>query len=251
MVQSELVRPDERVDSLERGGLRIIQSPRAFSFSLDAVLLAHYASVANYDTVMDLCTGSAVIPLLLSTRAKGLKQVGLELNAEAAERAERSVLLNNLTGSIEIIAGDVRKVKAVLRGRRFSLVTVNPPYLPLGQGVASNCDAHRMARHEVDVTLSEVVSAAAYLLATGGRLAMVHRAFRLTDILVVLREHRLEPKRLRFVHHKVNTEARLVLIESVKDAKADLKVAPPLYVHQENGALSLELQELYAGGELR
>jgi len=251
MVQSELVRPDERVDSLERGGLRIIQSPRAFSFSLDAVLLAHYASVANYDTVMDLCTGSAVIPLLLSTRAKGLKQVGLELNAEAAERAERSVLLNDLTGSIEIIAGDVRKVKAVLRGRRFSLVTVNPPYLPLGQGVASNCDARKMARHEVDVTLREVVSAAAYLLATGGRLAMVHRAFRLTDILVVLREHRLEPKRLRLVHHKVNTEARLVLIESVKDAKAELKVAPPLYVHQENGALSLELQELYAGGELR
>lgn len=250
-MEDKLARPGERVDNLGRGGLFIIQSPGAFSFSVDAVLLAHYASVANYEEVVDLCTGTAVIPLLLSTRAKGLKQLGVELCPEAAERAARSVRLNNLADSIEIVQGDVKQIRAIMPAKRFSLVTANPPYLPLGQGLSSLSPSRRMARHEVTLSLREVVSAAAYLLGTGGRFAMVHRAFRLTDVLVALREHRLEPKRLRLVHHKDGGQAELVLVESVKEAKPSLSVAPPLVIHQADGRMTEELQELYAGGALR
>jgi len=250
-VPDKLTLPGERVDSLGRGGLFIIQSPNAFSFSVDAVLLAHYASVANYEEVVDLCTGTAVIPLLLSTRAIGLKQIGVELCPEAADRAARSVTLNNLSDGIQIIQGDVKQVRGLLPAKRVSLVTANPPYLPLGQGLSSCAPSRRMARHEVTISLNEVVSAAAYLLGTGGRFAMVHRAFRLTDVLTALRGHRLEPKRLRLVHPKEGESAQLVLIESVKDAKASLSVAPPLMIHQSDGHMTEELQELYAGGAMR
>lgn len=250
-MRNEFVEPGERLDNLERGGLRIIQDPRSFCFSLDAVLLAHFAAVQNYDRVMDLCTGSGVVPLLLSTRAKGLKQVGMELCAETAERAQRSMCLNGLAESIEVVTGDVRQVRQLFPSRRFSLVTVNPPYLPLGQGETSAKETRSMARHEVTLTLAEVVRAAAYLLPTGGRLAMVHRACRLVDILTSLRENRIEPKRLRFVHTKVKAPASLVLVEAIRDAKPLLTVGVPIYIHHEDGTYTAELQELYAGGELR
>jgi len=251
ILSDEFVKPGERIDNLERGGLRIIQDPRSFCFSLDAVLLAHFAAVQNYDSVMDLCTGSGIVPLLLSTRAKGLKQVGMELCAETAERAQRSICLNGLEESIEVVVGDVRQVRQIFPSRRFNLVTVNPPYLPLGQGETSEKGARCMARHEVTLTLAEVVRAAAYFLPTGGRLAMVHRACRLVDILTGLRESRLEPKRLRFVHTKFKAAASLVLVEAVRDAKPLLNVGLPIYIHQEDGTYTAELQELYAGGELR
>lgn len=240
----------ERIDSLERGGLRIIQSPSSFCFSIDAVLLAHFATVHNYDSVMDLCTGTGVIPLLLSTRAKGLVQTGLELNSEVAERAKRSVLLNGLDGAISIVAGDLRQVRANFPHGSFTLVTANPPYLPLGQGEVSMADVRRMARHEVTATLKDVVAAAQWLLPTGGRFAMVHRPFRLTDILVCLREHRLEPKRLRFVHPSAQREANMVLVESVKDARPELKLSAPIIVHDVGGGYTEQILNLYAGGEL-
>lgn len=251
IISNEFVKPGERIDNLERGGLKIIQDPRAFCFSVDAVLLAHFAPVQNYDRVMDLCTGSGVIPLLLSTRRKGLNQVGMELCAATAERAQRSMRLNGLEESIEVVTGDVRQVRQLFPSRRFNLVTVNPPYLPLGQGETSEKEARCTARHEVTLTLAEVVRAAAYLLPTGGRLAMVHRACRLVDILISLRENRVEPKRLRFVHAKAKAPASLVLVEAVRDAKPLLTVGRPIYIHQEDGTYTAELQELYAGGELR
>lgn len=240
----------ERIDSLERGGLRIIQSPSSFCFSIDAVLLAHFATVHNYESVMDLCTGTGVIPLLLSTRAKGLIQTGLELNGEVAERARRSVKLNGLENAISIVEGDLRQVRASFPHAKFGLVTANPPYLPIGQGEVSAADVRRMARHEVTATLKDVVAAAQWLLPTGGRFAMVHRPFRLTDIVVCLREHRLEPKRLRFVHASMAKEANMVMIEAVKDAKPELKLGAPIIVHNDDGGYTEQILTLYAGGEL-
>jgi tRNA1(Val) A37 N6-methylase TrmN6 len=244
------VLPGERIDNLERGGLRIIQSPDAFCFSVDAVLLAHFAVVRSFDRVMDLCTGTAIIPLLLSTRAKGLRQWGIELNGEVAERATRSVALNGLSESITISQGDVRQIRDGYPHGSFDLVTANPPYLPLAQGEMSTSDLRRMARHELTANLRDVVAAAQWLLPTGGRFAMVHRPNRLTDILVTLREHRLEPKRLRLVHPAEGKEACMVLVESTKDAKPELKLGAPLYIHQQDGNYSEQLRTLYAGGEL-
>lgn len=242
--------PGERIDDLERRGLRIIQSPSAFCFSVDAVLLAHFAGVRNYDHVMDLCTGTAIIPLLLSTRANGLRQWGIELNIQVAERAARSVELNGLTENITIVQGDVRDVRNSYPHGHFDLVTANPPYLPLAQGAMNASDLRRMARHELTANLRDVVEATQWLLPTGGRFAMVHRPRRLTDILVTLREHRLEPKRLRLVHPAEGKEACMVLVESIKDAKPELKVGAPIYIHQRDGRYTEQLRTLYAGGEL-
>lgn len=246
----KLVLPGERIDDLERGGVRIIQSRDAFCFSVDAVLLAHFAAVHNYDRVMDLCTGTAIIPILLSTRAKGLRQWGLELNDEVSERAMRSVALNRLSDKITVVKGDVRDIRGSFAHGGFDLVTANPPYLPLAQGDISTSDLRSMARHEVTVTLRDVIAAAQWLLPTGGRFAMVHRPHRLADIIVTLRELRLEPKRLRLVHPAAGKEACMVLVESIKDAKPELKVGAPIYIHQRDGSYTEQLRTLYAGGEL-
>jgi len=199
---------------------------------------------------MDLCTGTAIIPLLLSTRANGLRQWGIELNIEVAERAARSIALNGLTENITIVQGDVREVRDSYPHGRFDLVTANPPYLPLAQGEMNASDLRRMARHELTANLRDVVAAAQWLLPTGGRFAMVHRPHRLTDILVTLREHRLEPKRLRLVHPAEGKEPCMVLVESIKDAKPELKVGTPIYIHQRDGHYTEQLRILYAGGEL-
>jgi len=245
-----IISANERIDDLERAGLRLIQCPASFCFSIDAVLLSHFATAHNYDRVMDLCTGTGVIPLLLSTRAKGLRLVGLELNREVAERAARSVRLNKLEASIAIECGDVRNFKSLFPHNSFNVVVANPPYLPVGQGNLSAVDVQRMARHEVTATLRDVVAAAQWLLPTGGRFAMVHRSHRLTDILVVLREHRLEPKRMRMVHAAAGKEANIVLVEAVKDAKPDLVSGPPIFVHNADGTYTAEIRRLYAGGDL-
>lgn len=268
-----LVQAGERLDDLQRNGLRIIQSEDAFCFSIDAVLLSHFATVKNGDAVVDLGTGSGVIPLLLSTRASSLKITGLELNEVAADRARRSVEINALEQCITIVQGDLREMSAscaegnpnlrascakgnlnlrasCARGK-YNLVLCNPPYLPQGIGATSVQNTRRMARHEITATLSDVVSASAYLLSTGGRFAMVHRPFRLADIMCALREHNLEPKRLRMVHPTAGSEANMVLVEAIKDSKPALRVGQPIFVHENDGGYTAQILELYAGGALR
>lgn len=245
-----LLRSGERVDDLQRAGLRIIQSPDAFCFSIDAVLLAHFASLKHGDHCLDLGTGSGVIPLLLSSRARRLKITGLELNPEVADRARRSIELNGLSESISIVEGDLRQSAELFGQVRFDIVVCNPPYLPIGIGETSQLDTRRMARHEVTATLVDVIKAASRLTSTGGRFALVHRPFRLGDIICTLREFKLEPKRLRMVYPSAGKEANMVLVESIKDAKPDLKVGSPIFVHEPGGGYSSQVAALYAGGEL-
>lgn len=240
----------ERIDDLQRAGLRIIQSHDSFCFSIDAVLLAHFATLRNGDSVIDLGTGSGVIPLLVSTRAQRLRITGLELNPVVAERAQRSVILNNLQHTIRIIQGDLRVSRSLFPGEIFNSVLCNPPYLPAGIGETSEHELRRMARHEVTATLEDVVKAAAELLSTGGRFCLVHRPSRLADIMYALRGRRLEPKRLRLVYPALGREANMVLLEAIKDAKPDLRVGPPIYIHERDGTYTSQIASLYAGGEL-
>lgn len=240
----------ERLDDLRRAGLSIIQCSDAFCFSIDAVLLAHFATVKNGDDIMDLGTGSGVIPLLVSTRGERLSITGLELNEIVADRARRSVQVNQLAHSINIVQGDLKDAARIFGYERFSLVVSNPPYLPIGIGETSQGTTRRMARHEVTATLHDVVKSSSDLLSTGGRLALVHRPSRMADIFCALREYRLEPKRLRLVHPAAGKEANMILLEAIKNAKPDLRVGKPIYIHNDDGSYSAQIASLYAGGEL-
>ena len=236
--------PGERLDDLLIDDLKIIQDDSAFCFSLDAVLLAHFATVRRGDRVVDLGTGTGIIPLLLTTREEQKEIVGVEIQPEVADRARRSVMRNGLSQRVRIVEGDLREVNTLLPGFRAELVTSNPPYLPIGTGETSPREEVAMARHEVCCNLLDVVRAAAYLLGSAGRFAMVHRPNRLVEILSTMSSERLEPKRLRLVHPRVGKEANMVLVEGIKDARQGLQVLPPLFVYDGEG-YSSELRAIY------
>lgn len=235
----------ERLDDLT-GKLKIIQSNEVFSFSMDAVLLAHFASVPKKGRIVDLCSGNGVIPLLISTYTTA-EIYGVEIQRRLADMAARSVELNNLTKQIHIIQGDLKDSPHMLGKGTFDLVTVNPPYLPL-DGQEKNINQHvAIARHEITTNLSEVINTGSQLLKVGGRFSMVHKPTRLVDIIYLLRESRIEPKRIRFVHPARDREANMVLIEGTKYGGKELHVIPPLIVYDDNGKYTEEIYQIYYG----
>ncbi|WP_047986279.1 tRNA1(Val) (adenine(37)-N6)-methyltransferase [Ornithinibacillus californiensis] len=237
---------DERLDYLTMDeGLQIIQSPSAFSFSLDAVLLANFASIPiKRGSILDLCSGNGVIPLLLSRKTKG-NIVGVEIQDRIFNMAERSVELNQLTDQIRMIHGDLRNLKGELGHSSFDVVTCNPPYFKTPSSTEHNQNEHlTIARHEVLCTLDDAVKACKLHVRPGGKVAMVHRPGRLVDILATFRAYKLEPKRLRLVYPKKGREANMLLVEGIRDGKADLHILPPLYIYNEDGTYTEEASEI-------
>lgn len=243
--------PGERIDDLLTRGLHIIQSDEVFAFSLDAVLLARFCSVPPRGKIVDLCTGNGVIPLLLSTRTQA-SIVGVEIQPRLAGMAQRNVELNGLGAQLHMLEGDLKEAHVSLGRGEFDLVTVNPPYMPVTTGEQNGNPHIAAARHELYCTLEDVLAACAKLVRTGGRVAMVHRPSRLAEIIVGMRQVKLEPKRIRFVHPRAGVEANMVLIEALRDGKPDVRLLPPLIVHEGDGYCS-ELQAVFHGqtGELR
>ncbi|MFZ5814155.1 MAG: tRNA1(Val) (adenine(37)-N6)-methyltransferase [Bacillota bacterium] len=239
------LRPGERLDDLGRGGLRIIQHPGRFPFAIDAVLLAHFATVRGRDRVLDLGTGGGVVPLLLAGRHPEAQITGLEIQAETAGMAARSVQLNGLTDRIRIDCGDYREVGRLYGHGSFDVVTMNPPYREPGRGRISPAEARALARHELTATLADAVQAAAVAVKFRGRVAMVFITERLTDLIGQLRRHRLEPKRLRLVHPRAGRPANLLLLEAVKGGGPGLTVEPPLVVYEQGQRFTAEVQAIY------
>lgn len=235
----------ERVDDLHRNGYVIIQDPKRFCFGIDAVILSGFAEVKKGENVMDLCTGTGIIPILLEAKTEGSHFTGLEIQEESVEMARRSVRLNGLEDKVTIDFGDVKNTEALYRASSFDVVTVNPPYMNEGGGLKNGYSPKTIARHEVLCSLDDVVDAAARLLVPQGRLYMVHRPHRLTDIMVTLRNHRLEPKRLRFVHSYADREPVMVLVEAVSNGKPMVKVMPPLIIYKEDGEYTGEIMKIY------
>ena len=235
----------ERVDDLHRNGYVIIQDPKRFCFGIDAVILSGFAEVKKGEKVMDLCTGTGIIPILLEAKTEGSHFTGLEIQEESVEMARRSVRLNGLEDKVTIDFGDVKNTEALYRASSFDVVTVNPPYMNEGGGLKNGYSPKTIARHEVLCSLEDVVNAAARLLVPQGRLYMVHRPHRLTDIMVTLRNHRLEPKRLRFVHSYADREPVMVLVEAVSNGKPMVKVMPPLIIYKEDGEYTGEIMKIY------
>lgn len=240
------LQPGETLDDLQVGGLRIIQRRDGYRFSLDPVLLCAFAAIGANARVADLGTGSGVMPLLLARQGKGRSFLGLERQAELAERARRSVVLNGLTDRIEVRCLDVRMVSAQLPPQSFDVVVANPPFRAVGSGRVAPDDERAAARHELAGGLDDFIAAAAWLLGSGGRLYLVFLVERLVELLAALRAQRFEPKRLRLVHGRQAEAARMVLVEARRDGQPGLTVEPPLIVYRGEGRdYTPELQLIY------
>lgn len=240
---------DERFDYLfAEGGMKIIQSPTVFSFSLDAVLLAHFAYIpVKKGTILDLCTGNGVIPLLLSARTNA-QITGVEIQERLVNMAERSIDYNELSDQLSIIHGDLKDMPPVLGHSSFDAVTCNPPYFQTPGKTEQNKNEYlTIARHEIFCTLEDVVKACKLHVRPGGKVSVVHRPGRLVDIITLFRKYKLEPKRIQFVYPKAGRDANMLLIEAVRDGKADLKMLPPLYIYNEDDTYTKEAETIIYG----
>ncbi len=243
--EKELIHAGERIDDLERNGYRIIQDPARFCFGMDAVLLSGYARVKSGETVLDLGTGTGIIPILLEAKTKGSHFTGLELQERSADMARRSVLLNGLQGKIDIITGDIKDASTLFGASSFDVITSNPPYMIGEHGIQSDNEAKMIARHEIFCTLEDVVAQSARLLRPGGRLYMVHRPFRLVEILGQMHAYGIEPKRMRLVHSFPDKEPNMVLLEGLRGGNPRLKVEAPLILFESPGVYTQEITEVY------
>ncbi len=218
----------ERLDDLNRDGLKIIQNTKSFCFGIDAVLLTDFAKVHTGEVLLDLGTGTGIIPILLSAKTKGSHFTGLEIQSESVDMARRSVELNQLSHKVSILEGDLKRIQEQISPASMNVVTANPPYMNTGGGLINVSDKKALARHEILCTLSDVIQAAAYALIPQGRFYLVHRPQRLADIFEILRAKGLEPKVLQQVQYRIDKEPSLVLIEATKNGKKMLKVLPPV-----------------------
>ncbi len=236
--------PEETVDTLFRGKLRIIQSKKGYRFSLDAVLLAHFATLHGRDRVVDLGAGNGVIPLILARLHPSIAVVGVELQEEMVQRALRSLELNCLGQRVKILRGDVCSVKEILPPESFAAVVCNPPYRAPTTGRMNPDAEKRIARHQIKARLADFVRAGSFLLRRGGHMALVYPATRLPDLLQTMRQEEIEPKRLRLVHSYQGSRATLVLAEGVKGAGTELKILPPLVVYTRDGKYAREVKAM-------
>lgn len=235
----------ERLDDLHRNGYRIIQNEKAFCFGMDAVLLSGYAAVREGERAADLGTGTGIIPILLEAKTGGEHFTGLEIQAEMADMARRSVALNHLEEKIDIVCGDIKEASQIFGAASFDVVTTNPPYMNDAHGLQNPDPVKAIARHEVLCTLEDVVREGAKLLVPGGRFYMVHRPHRLVEIINTMTSFKLEPKRIKFVHPFVDKEANMVLIEGIKGGKSMIKVEKPIIVYKEQGVYTDEIYDIY------
>ena len=236
---------NERIDDLQRGGLRVIQRADAFRFGTDAVLLADFAAPRRHDRVCDLGTGTGIIPLLLYARENTISADAVEIQPDMADMAARSMAMNGLNEKIRVLSGDLRSIRTLLPHARYDLVTCNPPYGKAG-GTLLNPDASkRLARHEESRAIEDVACAAAWLLQNGGRLCCVFPAARMIELSDAMRKYRMAPKRIRMVHSRVEKAAHLCLMEGMLDARPGLIIEPPLVIYDENNAYTPELRRIY------
>ena len=240
-----MLKPNERIDDLQRNNYRIIQDPERFCFGMDAVLLSGFAKAKEGDHVIDLGTGTGIIPILMEAKTKASNLVGLEIQPESADMAQRSVELNHLEKKIRIVTGDIREASSIFGAATFDVVTSNPPYMTEHHGLTNEKSPKAIARHELLCTLEDVICQAAKLLRPGGSFYMVHRPFRLVDIMVLMREYHLEPKRMKLVYPYIDKDPNMVLIEGLRGGRPRMTVEKPLIVYKELGVYTDEIYEIY------
>lgn len=245
MTKSELL-PGERLDDLQNG-FEIIQDPHKFCFGADAVLLSWFTRAQPHERVLDMGCGTGIIPILLKARKKGRHIVGLEIQPDCAQMARRSVIHNHLEKEITIVTGDIREASSIFGGASFDVVTCNPPYMIHNHGLQNARREIAVARHEILCSLQDIISQVASVLKPRGRFYMIHRPFRLGEILSQMVCYGLEPKRMRLVHPYMDKEPNMVLLEGILNGKSRMTVERPFILYKEPGVYTQEALEVYYG----
>lgn len=235
----------ERIDELHRNQYKIIQNPQGFCFGMDAVLLSGFVEVYKGEQVLDLGTGTGIIPILLEAKTEGKHFIGLEIQEYSADMAKRSVLLNDLQEKVEIVCGDIKTVSKRFGKSVFDVVTTNPPYMNEAHGLKNPNTAKAIARHEILCTLEDIVREAAAVLKPGGRFYMVHRPRRLIEIIRILSAYQLEVKRMKPVYPSIEKEANMVLLEAVRGGRPLMRMEEPIIIYESPGVYSKEIYEIY------
>jgi len=241
-----VVMPDETLEDLQLNGLFILQKKDSFRFGMDAVLLSNFVTAGRGKSVLDLGTGTGIIPILLSAKTKAEKIIGIEIQQEMADMAQRSVDGNNLGDMIGIVKGDIRQAVSIFGKSSFDVVVTNPPYTRAGSGYVNPEDSRAISRHEILCKLEDVLKTSAEILKPNGEFFMVHRPERLADIIDGMRQVNLEPKLLRLVCARVGKEPSLILIKGLKSGNPGMKIVPVLYIYDENGDYTIEARIQYS-----
>jgi len=239
------LKENERIDDLERNGLKIIQDSKRFCFGMDAVLLSGFVSAKEGDRILDLGTGTGIIPILLSAKTKAEKIEALEIQHDSADMAIRSVCLNNLQDRINIVEGDIKEAGQIFGPASFQVVTCNPPYMIGQHGLTNNDEPKAIARHEVLCSFEDVARETAKVLVTGGKFFLVHRPFRLAELMTTLVKYKLEPKRMQLIHPFIDKEPNMVLIEACKGGKSRMTIEKPMIIYKEPGVYTDEVLKIY------
>lgn len=239
------LKENERIDELQRNGYYLIQNPKRFCFGMDAVLLSGFAKMKQGETMLDLGTGTGIIPILMEAKTNGQRFIGLEIQPETADMAMRSVKLNHLEKKVTIVTGDIKNASALFGKSAFDVVTSNPPYMIGKHGIENPYLPKAIARHEILCTLEDVIRETAAVLKPNGHFFLVHRPFRLAEIFGQLMRFQLEPKRMQLVYPYVDKEPNMVLIEAVKGGKSRLTIEKPLIIYQSPNVYTDELYDIY------
>ena len=243
-MRNDLVKSGERVDDLQNGFF-VIQDPKKFCFGMDAVLLSGFARVKKDEAALDMGTGTGIIPILLSQRTEGKHFTGLEIQAECAEMAARSVRYNCLEDRVRIVQGDIKEAAGIFGAASFDVVTCNPPYMIGQHGLTNPHMPKAIARHEILCTVDDVAGQAARVLKDRGRFYLVHRPFRLVELMATLTKYKLEPKRMQLVYPYIDKEPNMVLIEACKGGNSRIQIERPLVVYEKPGVYTRDILELY------
>ena len=240
-----ILKTNERLDDLNIKGYQIIQDPGRFCFGMDAVLLSGFAHIKKGEKVLDLGTGTGIIPILLEAKTQGKHFTGLEIQPESADMAERSVQYNHLEEKISIVTGDIKDASSIFGASSFDVITTNPPYMIAEHGLRNEADAKTIARHETLCTLDDILKQSARILKQNGRFYMVHRPFRLAEIFSKMVAYGIEPKRMQLVYPSINKEPNMVLIEGYRGGKSRITIEKPLIVYKEDGSYTDDILSIY------
>ncbi len=222
---------NEKIEDLGDKRLRIIQASDSYRFSVDSILLLNFIRLKNYEKIIDLGTGSGIIPLLLFGKRKGLSIYGVEIQKDLADMARRSVELNKLQNCITIIQEDFRNLKNIFKNQQFDVVVSNPPYISLGHGKINTLSSRAIARHEIKGDLEDIISVSNYLLKNKGRIYLIYRSAKLIKLVIALKKYGIEPKVIKFIHPRPGENANLVLFEGIKGGKEELKIEDPIFLN--------------------
>jgi len=240
------LKENERIDDLQYKDLKIIQNEKAFCFGIDAVLLSDFAKgVKKESVVVDLCSGTGIVAIMLEAKAEIKKIYAVEIQKEMADMCSRSIALNNQQKKIKVLNEDLKNIESILGKASIDAITVNPPYKKVGSGIVNDTDTKSISRHEILCTLEDIIQVSSSILKVSGSLYMVHRMERLVDVIATMRKYKMEPKRIRFIHPTVSKAPNLFLVEGIKNAKPFLKIDTPIYVYDEEGNNTKTINEIY------